>query len=66
LKGMKNPELSRCIKEVLEFTNLARWSRTKIGKFSRGMRQKLVLAQALLGDPEILILDEPGLVLTLR
>ncbi|MEM3402376.1 MAG: ATP-binding cassette domain-containing protein, partial [Candidatus Hadarchaeales archaeon] len=43
LRGMKNPDLSKRIEEVLEFTNLTRWSRTKIGKFSRGMRQKLVL-----------------------
>ncbi|MEM3519139.1 MAG: ABC transporter ATP-binding protein [Candidatus Hadarchaeales archaeon] len=61
LRGMKNPDLSKRIEEVLEFTNLTRWSRTKIGKFSRGMRQKLVLAQAILPDPEILLLDEPGL-----
>lgn len=48
------------IDEVLQMVGMAEVARTKVGKFSLGMRQRLGLAAALLGDPAVVILDEPA------
>lgn len=47
------------IDKVLEIVNLSKWKNEKVKKFSLGMKQRLGIAQALIGGRELLILDEP-------
>ena len=59
LKALKGKELRAQVDNVLELVNLSDVRRKKVGGFSGGMKQRVLLAQALLGDPKVLLLDEP-------
>ena len=59
LKGLGKTETKKQISEILAAVELDDIPKKKIGALSGGMKQRLTLAQAVLGNPEILILDEP-------
>ena len=59
LKGLTKKEAVKEIDMLLDVTNLSPVRHKKLGGYSGGMKQRVLLAQALLGDPKIVILDEP-------
>ncbi len=60
LAGVDRRTRKRRIPELLERVGLAGWGDIRTGKYSKGMLQRLGLAQALMNSPELLILDEPS------
>jgi ABC-2 type transport system ATP-binding protein len=59
LNGLRDPQLRQRTREVLEALELTDVADRNAGKLSRGMLQRVGLAQALVNDPELLVLDEP-------
>jgi len=59
LNGMRGTDLGKRAREVLEIVGLQDHANRNAGKFSRGMLQRVGLAQAIVNNPDLLILDEP-------
>lgn len=59
LKGLKKKEAKKQITELLEIVGLSGEADRRLGGYSGGMRQRVLLASALIGEPKIVIMDEP-------
>lgn len=59
LKGIARKDMAAELQRVLAYVNLTDAADRPIGGYSGGMKQRILLAQAILGDPKLLILDEP-------
>jgi ABC-2 type transport system ATP-binding protein len=59
MRGMNNAKIKTRIDEVVDQVNIGHYLGTHIGKLSKGYKQRVGLAQAILHEPDVLILDEP-------
>ena len=59
LNDIPKPEREKRINELLEAVGLTKWADTKVEKFSRGMKQRLGIAEVLIKKPKIAFFDEP-------
>jgi len=60
LRGMHPKEVRARTAEVLAEVKMTEWADQKVGRFSKGMKQRINIAASLLSDPEVAILDEPS------
>jgi ABC-2 type transport system ATP-binding protein len=59
LAGMNKTDVRKRSDELLKLVDMEKWKKTKIKKYSKGMLQRLGLAQSMLNNPELIFLDEP-------
>src|SRR5260370_34294324 len=59
IRGLPRAEAKRKIEETVTEVKMNEWLDKKVGKFSKGMKQRINIAAALLSDPEVIMLDEP-------
>src|SRR5213595_1952155 len=59
IRGLPRAEKRKKIEEVVSDVKMEEWLDKKVGKFSKGMKQRINIAAALLSDPDVFLLDEP-------
>lgn len=59
MRGVPHAEQNKKIDEVLAEVGMDEWKDKRVGKFSKGMKQRICIASALLSDPTVVLLDEP-------
>src|SRR5207247_756849 len=59
IRGLPRAEKRKKIEEVVSEVKMEEWLDKKVGKFSKGMKQRINIAAALLSDPDVFLLDEP-------
>ena len=59
IRGMNKAEIKQRLPEVIDVVKLGEYRNTLVGRLSKGYRQRTGIAQAILHDPDVLILDEP-------
>lgn len=59
IRGIPADERKKRIEEAVAEVNMEEWIDKRVGKFSKGMKQRICIASALMSNPEVLLLDEP-------
>jgi ABC-2 type transport system ATP-binding protein len=59
MRGVPSSERTKRIEEVIAEVGMSEWTDKRVGKFSKGMKQRICIASSLLSDPSIVLLDEP-------
>jgi len=66
IRGVPKAERKRRVEEAVSEVRMGEWIDKRVGKFSKGMKQRICVASAILSDPRVILLDEPTMGLDPR